>query len=133
GQAAGPGQAAPGEAELAAAASGARGHALPDRVARQPGVTTIGELRWRQRAKVQGRVRSLRVQAGAGVPSVECVLADETGQLMLVFQGRRRVPGIEPGARLLVEGMVGERGRRTAMINPMFTILKTAEGSGEPS
>jgi hypothetical protein len=57
------------------------------------------------------------------------VIADDTGQLMLIFQGRRRVPGIEPGARLLVEGMVGERGRRTAMINPMFTILKTAEGT----
>jgi amino acid transporter len=100
---------------------------------RQPGVARVGDLRGRQRAKVQGRVRSVRVQAGAGVPSVECVLADETGQLMLVFQGRRRVPGIEPGARLLVEGMVGERGRRTVMINPMFTILRTADGEGEGS
>jgi len=113
--------------------SARRGRAPAARPARPPGVVPVGELRWRQRAKVQGRVRSLRVQAGAGVPSVECVLADETGQLMLVFQGRRRVPGIEPGAHLLVEGMVGERGRRTVMINPMFTILRTAEGEGEGS
>jgi len=80
---------------------------------------------------VTGRVRSVRVQAGAGVPSVECALADATGQLLLVFQGRRRVPGIEPGARLMVEGMVGERGRHIAMINPLFTILSTPEHSGE--
>ena len=33
-----------------------------------------------------------------GVPSLECTLADSSAQLTLVFQGRRRVPGIEPGA-----------------------------------
>jgi amino acid transporter len=96
-----------------------------------PGATPIGELQSRQRGRVTGRVRSVRVQAGAGVPSVECALADSTGQLLLVFQGRRRVPGIEPGARLMVEGMVGERGRHIAMINPLFTILSTPEHGGE--
>jgi hypothetical protein len=65
------------------------------------------------------------------VPSIECTIADATGQLMLIFQGRRRVPGIEPGARLTAEGMVGEQRRRTAMINPLFTILRTSEGSDE--
>ena len=78
----------------------------------------------------QGRVRSVRVQPRAGVPSLECTIADASGQLMLVFQGRRRVPGIEPGARLVVEGMVGERGRFTAMVNPLFWILSTPESDG---
>jgi amino acid transporter len=96
-----------------------------------PGLNQIGDLQRRQRARVSGRVRSVRVQAGAGVPSVECTIADPTGQLMLVFQGRRRVPGLEPGAYLTVEGMVGERGRRIVMINPLFTILRTADGVGE--
>ncbi|MGD0082582.1 MAG: amino acid permease [Acidimicrobiales bacterium] len=96
-----------------------------------PGATPIGELQTRQRGRVTGRVRSVKVQAGAGVPSVECALSDTTGQLMLVFQGRRHVPGIEPGARLVVEGMVGERGRHMVMINPLFTILSTPEHGGE--
>ncbi|MGH9171170.1 MAG: OB-fold nucleic acid binding domain-containing protein, partial [Acidimicrobiales bacterium] len=96
-----------------------------------PGEIPISELSRRQRAKVAGRVRSVRVQAGAGVPSVECVLADSTGLLLLVFQGRRRVPGIDPGAYVAVEGMVGERGRRLVMINPLFTILKTAESGAD--
>ena len=48
--------------------------------------------------------------------------------ILFVFQGRRRVPGIEPGARLNVEGMVGERNRKLVMINPLFTITRTAEG-----
>jgi amino acid transporter len=119
-------------------ASTARGHGegrgphpseVPDAV---PGTTPIHELRPRQRARVSGRVRSVRVQAGAGVPSVECTIADPTGQLMLVFQGRRRVPGIEPGSKLVVEGMVGERGRRIVMVNPLFTILRTSEAREQP-
>jgi hypothetical protein len=100
-----------------------------ERPGEAPGTTPIAALQPRQRARVTGRVRSVRVQAGAGVPSIECTIADSTGQLMLIFQGRRRVPGIEPGARITVEGMVGERGRRVAMINPLLTILRTAEGT----
>jgi amino acid transporter len=83
----------------------------------------IGALAWRQHAVVAGRIRSVRVQPRLDNPSLECTLVDPTGQLLLIFQGRRLVPGIEPGARLLVEGVVGERGRRAAMINPLYTIL----------
>jgi hypothetical protein len=85
--------------------------------------TPIAELRWRQRAKVAGHIRSVRVQPGSGVSSLECTLVDATGQLLVVFQGRRVVPGIGPGVNLVVEGMVGERARRTAMVNPTYTIL----------
>ncbi len=88
-----------------------------------PGTSPIAAVRLRQRARVAGRVRSVRVQPGAGISSLECTLADATGHLLLVFQGRRLVPGIEPGARLVAEGMVGERNRQPAMINPRFTLL----------
>jgi amino acid transporter len=98
-----------------------------------PGTVPIGELRYRQRARVAGRVRSVRVQPRAGVSSLECTLVDQSGQLVLVFQGRRLVPGIEPGARLIAEGMVGERARRPAMINPAYTIIsRGARGASDP-
>jgi len=91
------------------------------------GTVPIGSLRPRQRARVAGRVKSVRVQPGSGVSSLECTIADGTGQLMLVFQGRRRVPGIEPGARLVVEGMVGDRGRSSVMTNPLYWIVSTPD------
>jgi amino acid transporter len=100
-----------------------------------PGATStlqIAAVRWRQRARVAGRVKSVRVQPGSSLTSLECTISDGTGQLVLVFQGRRRVPGIEPGARLLVEGMVGERGKRPAMINPVYQILAGADPGSEP-
>ncbi|MHB1986585.1 MAG: amino acid permease [Acidimicrobiales bacterium] len=98
-----------------------------------PGAIPIAQLRWRQRARVGGRVRSVRVQPRAGVPSVECTLADPTGQILLVFQGRRRYPGVEPGATITAEGMVGERNNRTAMINPVVEIVRPAETGAPPS
>ncbi len=98
-----------------------------------PGAAPIGSVRVRQRAKVAGRIRSVRVQPGAGISSLECTLADATGQLTLVFQGRRLVPGIQPGAKLLAEGMVGERNHRLAMINPHYTILVAASDGEEPT
>jgi amino acid transporter len=85
----------------------------------------IGTLRPRQPARVAGRIRTVRVQPRAGVPSLECTIADATGQLMVVFQGRRRVAGIEPGAHVVVEGMVAARGRVLGMVNPLYWILST--------
>jgi len=87
------------------------------------GATPIGSLVWRSRAKVAGRVTSVTVQPQAGVASLECVLTDDTGGVLLVFQGRRRVPGISPGIELVAEGMVGTRHKRLAMVNPLYELI----------
>ena len=113
------------------ARSAPRGEAVPIS-SEVTGAMPIASLRWRQRAKVGGRVRSVRVQPRAGVPSVECTLADETGQILLVFQGRRRYPGVEPGAVISAEGMVGARAGRSAMINPVVHIIRPAETGSTP-
>ena len=95
-----------------------------DALARRAGVTTpISDVAVRQRVKVAGRVKSVRVQPRAGTSNLECVLSDGTGGLLLVFQGRPKIAGIEPGARLVAEGMVGAWGRRPAMLNPSFELV----------
>jgi amino acid transporter len=97
-------------------------------LARRAGTTTpIANVRSRQRVKVAGRVKSVRVQPRAGTSNLECVLSDGTGGLLLVFQGRPKIAGIEPGARLVAEGMVGAWGRRPAMLNPSFELVAGAE------
>ncbi len=100
--------------------------------ARAEGTTHIGEVRWRHRAKVAGRITSVRVQPSAGVASLECVLSDDTGGLLVIFQGRRHVPGLGPGATLVAEGMVGERHRRLAMVNPVYELIAGPEPEDEP-
>ena len=86
-------------------------------------VRTIGSVTWRTRVRVTGRVRSVRVQPRAGVPTLECTLVDATGGIGVVFLGRRRVAGIHPGTRLAVEGMAGSYHDRLAILNPVYEIL----------
>ena len=97
------------------------------------GTTPINQAEWRHRVRVAGRVKSVRVQPRAGTSNLECVLADETGRLLLVFQGRRRIPGIQPGARLVVEGMVGDWARRQAILNPDYELIAGPEAALEPT
>ena len=89
------------------------------------GTVPIGNLQPRQPARVAGRIKTVRVQPRAGVPSLECTVADPTGHLLVVFQGRRRVAGIEPGAGVVVEGMVAMRGRELTVVNPLYWIIST--------
>ena len=94
------------------------------RVGGQSGpVIPIGDVRWRTHARIKGRIRSLRVQPWANVATLECVVVDDTGGLLLVFLGRRRVAGVELGRSLVAEGMVGNQRGYLAMLNPEIQLL----------
>jgi amino acid transporter len=96
-------------------------------LAQRAGATTpIAAVVPRQRVRVAGRVKSVRVQPRAGTSNLECVLSDGTGGILLVFQGRPKIAGIDPGARLVAEGMVGSWSRRPAMLNPSFEVVQGA-------
>lgn len=87
------------------------------------GTVPISSIGFRNRVRVAGRIRSLRVQTAKGTTNLECVITDDTGYLLLVFQGRPKIPGIEPGARLIVEGMVGSWSHRLAILNPDYELV----------
>jgi len=90
---------------------------------RATGTIPISDVAWRTRVRVAGRIRSLRVQTAKGTANLECEITDDTGVLLLVFQGRPKIPGVEPGARLIVEGMVGSWQRRLAILNPDYELV----------
>ncbi|HEX4821088.1 MAG TPA: DNA-binding protein [Acidimicrobiales bacterium] len=83
---------------------------------------SIADARFRERVKVRGRVRSLRVRPWADSPTLEVVLVDETGGITVVFLARRRIGGVRPGAVMSVEGMVGAHERRLAILNPEYEL-----------
>ncbi len=87
------------------------------------GTTPIGQAQWRQRVHVAGRIRSVRVPTGGATANLECTLVDATGAVLLVFQGRRRIPGIQQGARLAAQGMVGAWEGQLAILNPDYELL----------
>jgi hypothetical protein len=83
----------------------------------------IGDVRWRTSVRVQGRIRSIRVQPWADVGSLECTVVDETGGLLLIFLGRRTVAGVELGRHVVAQGMVGEHRGYLAILNPVLELL----------
>jgi hypothetical protein len=82
----------------------------------------IGDVQFRQRAGVRGRVRSLRVRPWGDNPTLEVVVADDTGGLTLVFLARRHLAGVRLGTVMRAEGMVGAHQRRLAMLNPIYEL-----------
>jgi RecG-like helicase len=83
----------------------------------------VASLVYRQRARVAGRVRSMKIQPWSGAATLECTLMDETGGIIVVFLGRRRVAGIDVGTELIVEGAVGAHAGRLAMLNPEYWLV----------
>jgi hypothetical protein len=96
------------------------------------GAVPIASVEYRQRARVAGRVRAMTVQPWSGVATLECTIVDPTGGLLAVFMGRKQVAGISPGAKIVVEGMVGDHGGRLAILNPIYRIIEGAEDPLSP-
>ncbi len=103
-------------------ATGAGDGAVPD-PSTSNGRMRIGDIRWRERATVEGDVRSVRVAALSGAPTLEVELWDSTGGVTLVFYGRRRIAGLEPGRRVRASGMVGDMHGCLAISNPEYELV----------
>jgi hypothetical protein len=71
---------------------------------------------------VGGRVRSVRFTPTENVPVLEAELFDGSAAIQLVWLGRRRIAGIEPGRRLLARGRVGLHDSRLAIYNPWYEL-----------
>ncbi len=97
---------------------------------RSGGALPIGGLRQRQFAEIAGRVRAMTINHEGGIHELRCVIADNSGSVTLVFQGRSNVPGIERGTRLLVRGTITSLRREAVILNPQYEIV-AAPGNEE--
>jgi hypothetical protein len=86
-------------------------------------VINIGEVVWRKRAQVQGRVTAIRTSPTNDAPMLEVEMWDETGGITLQFLGRRSLAGLDVGAQLRAEGMVGEVDGLLTILNPNYELL----------
>jgi hypothetical protein len=86
-------------------------------------ITPIGNITWRKRAHVQGRVSSIKSAPSGSSPLVEVEMWDESGGVTLQFLGRREITGLEVGSQLKAEGMVGENSGQLIILNPSYEII----------
>lgn len=88
--------------------------------AKVPGSIHIRDAQSRSKVKVAGVVRRITVRPLEGHESLEALLYDGTGEVKLVWMGRRSIRGLNLGTRLVVEGVVGEQRNERRMVNPVF-------------
>jgi len=79
-----------------------------------------------QEVTMFGRLRSVESGSKAAAATVQAELFDGTDAILLVWIGRRRIPGIESGRTLLVRGRVGERDGRRVIYNPYYELRDPA-------
>ena len=82
---------------------------------------------WRgKHVTVSGRLTSVVYTPRTNQPTLEAELFDGSGTVTLVWLGRRRIAGIEPGRGVTAEGRVAALADRKVLFNPRYTLEPTA-------
>ncbi len=75
-----------------------------------------------QPVTVTGRLRAVVYTPRDTVPTVDAELYDGSGSVHLVWLGRSRIPGIEPGRALVARGRVSEHDGIKVIFNPWYEL-----------
>jgi hypothetical protein len=84
----------------------------------------LRDLKVGTRVEVVGRLRSVVYTPSETVPTLEAELFDGSDSMDLVWLGRRRITGVEPGRRVVARGRVGVHNGRKAIYNPWYELLQ---------
>ena len=89
----------------------------------ESGLDSIAEAPDRQRVRLRGTLKTVTLRPRGGVPALEAELYDGTGVLTIVWLGRRRIAGIDPGRSLEVQGRVGAHEGERIIFNPRYELM----------
>jgi len=74
---------------------------------------------------ISGMVRSMTIRPRSTVPALEIELYDGSGSVSVVWLGRRRIPGIDPGRKITVRGRLTCNTARPTIYNPRYDLKPT--------
>ena len=91
----------------------------------QRGGTPLDAVQLRRPVRVVGEISSVRIVPRAGAAAVEATVSDGHGAVTAVFLGRRKVPGLSPGRRVMLQGVVASQGKGEpgVIYNPVYQLL----------
>lgn len=88
----------------------------------QAGCCPISDAEDRQPVTLQGVLRTVTLRPRGGVPALEAELYDGTDVITIIWLGRRRIAGIEPGRAVKVMGRIGRQQSHRVMFNPRYEL-----------
>ena len=71
---------------------------------------------------VRGMVRSMTLRPKSTVPALEIEVYDGSGSVAVVWLGRRKIPGIEPGRSIVVTGRLTCNADSPTIYNPRYEL-----------
>jgi hypothetical protein len=90
----------------------------------EAGGTPIMRCTVGQQVCVSGTLRAVTLRPQGGVPSLEADLYDGSAKLKLVWLGRRKVGGIEPGRTIVAHGRLTDQRGVLTLYNPSYELLQ---------
>lgn len=84
---------------------------------------SIADAPDREMVTLRGSVRTVTLRPRGGVPALETDLFDGSGVITIVWLGRRRIAGIDPGRALQVQGRIGVHDGVRVIYNPRYELL----------
>jgi hypothetical protein len=89
-----------------------------------PGSVRIANCHMREPVKIAGAVRRITVRTGEGLDSLVALVSDGTGEVKAAWTGRRSIPGLTLGTRIILEGTIGEERGVRKMVNPRYEFAR---------
>jgi RecG-like helicase len=86
-------------------------------------VLAIADAPEREKVTVSGVLRTVTLRPRGGVPALEAELDDGSGVITVVWLGRRRISGVDPGRSVTVVGCIGRQSEVPLMFNPRYELL----------
>jgi RecG-like helicase len=88
------------------------------------GVDQIGMCRPRTHVKVAGKVQSIKLVPNGSTSTLEMRVYDGTDEIVAVWFGRRKIPGVVLGSGIVLEGTLTRmRGHAWQIINPAYQLV----------
>lgn len=93
------------------------------KVVERSGATRISETIDRQSATLRGTITVLTMKPRNGTPWLEAELRDGSGEVTLIWMGRREIPGITAGRELSVTGRISDVDGQRRIYNPRYELM----------
>jgi RecG-like helicase len=86
-------------------------------------LTPLEDLALRRPIRVGGEISRVVIAPRSGVPTLEVMVSDGTGNITAVFTGRRTIAGLEHGRAVILEGVATREADRNVIFNPAYTLV----------
>jgi amino acid transporter len=88
----------------------------------------IVDSRHREVVDLAGTLRAVTLRPRGSTLTMEAELWDGTGRVLLVWLGRRDIPGVQPGRKIVVHGRLTSVKGERAIYNPAYELQPTSAG-----